>query len=532
MSLMWERLAGSTDRFAVRMSLLTDPDRGRGADEETSLSWGAIQLWIEGQNVCAHVDQSETLTSVHWYLLPFLEWLTDSWDPLFHEERLPIKNSGDDAASALFETRFAPRLADDVESFRWEEGWYEWYQRHSLRAARDGGLFPNVYIRRFRDRIELSWDEEPLPGALDDFSFLASRGMARLKPRDVTGPLHQVAEAAVRQLLEWMPESSRYQHLLERLEALASSSRKEQRVAWLAGLRVWSPRQNADQTASIGVEDLPNAAAETQSLWLRVTDTLRSLGSERAAEAALATEASPLVVTGSCQAALLFGAVAPTVTEEDVVALAEVLISQYDESGDCITRLAAIELPPAMLDAPPWQQGSEWAEQLIEELKSPGDWVDIEGFLDQIGVEVLRRNLSDRRVRGVSLVSPHHVPTIVSNPESIYGKTETSFRFTLAHELCHLLFDREFGQRLAIASGPWAPRDIERRANAFAAMFLMPPHLISRALADVADPIYTLQGVRAVAESLKVGVRATIQHLYNLTLMDESDRDALLSELG
>lgn len=53
-------------------------------------------------------------------------------------------------------------------------------------------------------------------------------------------------------------------------------------------------------------------------------------------------------------------------------------------------------------------------------------------------------------------------------------------RFTLAHEFCHLLFDRDVGAHLAIASGPWAPHDVERRANAFAAMFLMPNGLVWR----------------------------------------------------
>ena len=42
-------------------------------------------------------------------------------------------------------------------------------------------------------------------------------------------------------------------------------------------------------------------------------------------------------------------------------------------------------------------------------------------------------------------------------------------RFTLAHELCHMLHDRSYGARLAIASGPWAPWGIEKRANALLA---------------------------------------------------------------
>lgn len=533
MSLMWERLAGSTDRFAARISFLTDPHEGRGADPDTSLSWGALQFWVEGQNLCAHVDQAETLSSVHWYLLPFLEWLADSWDPLFHEERLPVRNSGDDAASALFETRFAPRLAGEVASLHWEEEWFEWYERHAVRAARDGGLFPNVLLRRFRDRIELSWDDEPLPGTLDDFAFSASRGVARLSPRDVADPLYEVAQAAIHQLFEWRAESPRFRQLAERFAALQSVTLKERRVAWMAGLRGWrSSSEERSVPADQGAREAPWVAREIEGVWQKVIQSLRSLGNERAAEAALATDSSPLVVTGSCQAALLFGAVAPTVTEADVLALAQILIRQYDGNGGSVERLAAVKVPPAVVDAPAYQQGYDLAEQLHDEFDLTGDWVDVEGLLGRLGVEVLTRSLSDSRIRAVSIVGPQHLPTIVVNPWSMYGEATGRLRFTLAHELCHLLFDREMGQRLAIASGPWAPRYIERRANAFAAMFLMPPHLVSRAIAGAGDPIHTLAGVQAVAERLHVGVQTTIHHLYNLTLMDDSERDALLSQLG
>jgi len=101
----------------------------------------------------------------------------------------------------------------------------------------------------------------------------------------------------------------------------------------------------------------------------------------------------------------------------------------------------------------------------------------------------------------------------------------------MAHELCHLLFDRSHGQKLAIASGPWAPKSIERRANAFAAMFLMPTHLVERAVADVGDPINDLNAISAVASRLRVSRRAAIEHLYNLTLMSDAERDELLDHV-
>jgi hypothetical protein len=58
-------------------------------------------------------------------------------------------------------------------------------------------------------------------------------------------------------------------------------------------------------------------------------------------------------------------------------------------------------------------------------------------------------------------------------------------------------------------------------------MFLMPPELIVGAISDVPDPI-NVTGVSAIANRLHVSKIALIGHLYNLTLMGESERDELL----
>jgi hypothetical protein len=42
-----------------------------------------------------------------------------------------------------------------------------------------------------------------------------------------------------------------------------------------------------------------------------------------------------------------------------------------------------------------------------------------------------------------------------------------------------------------MASGPWAPLGLEQWANAFAAVFLMPPELVQRVVADLPDPSLT-----------------------------------------
>jgi hypothetical protein len=100
MTVKWERFEGNTDRFAVRLGFLVDPSPVAIAPEE-ALSWGSFQIWVDGQNLCAHIDQGESLQSVHWYLLDLLEWVAFNWDALFHEERLPNRNASETAVASM-----------------------------------------------------------------------------------------------------------------------------------------------------------------------------------------------------------------------------------------------------------------------------------------------------------------------------------------------------------------------------------------------------------------------------------------------
>ncbi len=527
MTLKWERFAGSTDVFAVRFGFIPDPDRNRAASPEEAASWGALQLWVEGQNICAHVDQGEVLQSVHWYLLPFLEWLVDSWNPLFHEERLPNGNRGDfdSAVSSLGATRNAPELAGEATTIAWEQEWFEWRGRHAIRAARAGGLFPNAVFRRLRDYIELSWEEERLAGAPEGFQFSATAGRSLLGPEEVASPLYEVASMAAAYLSAAVPGSERLAILHTKINELTVPAQHEVRLRWLAGLTTLPP-MSGRLLGRATEEDI-------RSTWSVALEALEEQRRDDALQAALETDDTPLVVAGSCQAALLFGAVSPTVSEADVRTLAQILIDQYSPSGVESEDLKRLALQESLGAADtPWEQGYDLAESLHEDLQLEGDWVDVERLARDLGIERLDRRLDDPAIRACSIVGPQHKPTVIVNRNSFYADNPAAVRFTLAHELCHILYDRARGRRLAIASGPWAPRGIERRANAFAAMFLMPPHLVEAAVADLPDPISDPNGIRTVASRLHVSSRATIEHLYNLTLMGENQRDDLLRKLG
>lgn len=512
MSVQWERFSGDTSRFAIKIAFLTDPDEGSGASADIAASWGAFQIWVDGINLCSQVDQGETLHSSHWYLLPVLEWLASSWDPLLHEERLPPPSNRFETAADLARATPALLFADAgaSQALALDERRFEWEQRHSIRAARDGGLLPDVRLRRLRGQIEISWNNFLLAGA-SDAEFVATQGRTFQDPLEVAEALHEVLSDGVAWLRLQRPSSERVRELSLAVDQLGLPDRAEERTAWLAGLGHGRP-QILDH-------------------WQRVVRQAKEISSPAAFQGTFgASSGSGLVLTGSCEAALLFGSASPTIDQSDALDLARLLLDQYQaDAPDGLRDLVRDEPPDP--DLPAWEHGYELAESVLEAVghELTSDRTDIEKFLRERDVDSKEIALSDRHVRAISFASPHHLPTLALNTSSRYFESASARRFTLAHELCHLLFDRAGGARLAVASGPWAPKVVEQRANAFAAMLLMPPQLLERAIPETEGALDSPDGVETVASRLGVGVSTLLEHAYNVGLIDEVVRADLRS---
>ena len=206
--------------------------------------------------------------------------------------------------------------------------------------------------------------------------------------------------------------------------------------------------------------------------WRRIAATAKDFAESAAfAGSFVAPGAGQLVLAGSCEAALLFSCISPTITDDDAMLLARLIVERYvPTTSDGLVDL--VENAPIDPRRPSWEDGYELAASVLEAVGTEfvHETVDIEGLLKDRRVGVQNVELSDVTIRAISLVSPNHLPTIALNASSTFFDSAAARRFTLAHELCHLLLDRGSGAQLAVASGPWAPKAIEKRANAFAAI--------------------------------------------------------------
>ena len=512
MSVLWEKLSGSTDRFAFKVAFLRDPDEGAAASTEMTASWGAFQLWVDGQNLCAHKEEGETLESIHWYLLPLFEWLVENWDPLLHEEKLPLARQAEGGWASLRETQFPPAAFIEDSASEWEARWQAWWGRHCLLACRDGGLFPDVCLRRKRDEVELSWGRSSLPGAPSSFNFTMPSGVFHCDPAQVADSLYEVLSDALKFLLRQVPSSRRLRAADRAIRKIETKSRRERRLAWLAGI-------GTESTILRG--------------WRRLVERVEN-GPTGAANSVLAAEGTDRVVTGSCHAALMFGSLSPQVRSEDVITLADKLVGLHSQSGDSqeLVDLMEIDLPTGVAERP-WEHGYRLADAVLEELGIPGEneqHVNMSAVCKRLGISCETVKLVDANVRAVAVAGPQTHPCILINENFPYHDQPEVVRFIIAHELCHLIFDRTRGKKLALASGPWAPVGVEQRAKAFAAMFLMPPQLVQHVVGG--HDLKTLDGLGEVAAKMETSMSATLEHLYNIGLIDEVTRNRMRAKLG
>lgn len=104
----------------------------------------------------------------------------------------------------------------------------------------------------------------------------------------------------------------------------------------------------------------------------------------------------------------------------------------------------------------------------------------IEILLEDLGFLVKNVKLGPLGPRGVAFAGSDLKPTILVNIDNLKNKDKSGIRLTLAHEFCHILFDQSRARSLEHSSTPWASPSVEQRANAFAAMLLMPPYRAQR----------------------------------------------------
>ena len=226
----------------------------------------------------------------------------------------------------------------------------------------------------------------------------------------------------------------------------------------------------------------------------------------------------------------MFGDLAPNISGEAAARLlAEYFDAQTNERMSTLLTEQICSDEPAWSSSSPWHSGYSYALDVLDEVdpdpESPMTKLEI--MLSNLEVTVRDVSLGEEGPRGVALAGRNLRPTILVNEDNQKNKTRGK-RFTLAHELCHILFDQRCARSLAHSSTPWASPPVEQRANAFAAMLLMPP---SRARRPMVVGLSDLKvRINRMADRMQVSRIALKRHLSNMNEIGPQELDYLLGE--
>jgi len=502
-SVTWRYLSGNTADFAIELTLIQDDLDDWMVAEDERASWGSFSLWLGGINACEHAVQGEYLRAAHWYLLSIVEWFIKNWDPLFHEERSVFPQVGVTAASMakygamqteLSLIRGDDRISDQVDAH------FEWEERHSLRASAPGALLPDLYIRRYGDFVEFSSGDQPVAGEGPSMAF-SSVGRLLVRVEEVASTLLDAIGSLVAHLSDGGSLEGRLDRLSADLDSIHSAARESGRFAWLSGVG--------------------GNAGEFQELWREFNSLLPPELEFRADQIGQPRSVVENSVLLASPATLLFGCLSPDIAPGDVYALYRQLLRL--PPGSTRTSLLKyaneLRLTGRPVDLSPGEEGSFLGEQawyLLTEhpVSTVHSRVDVEGVLEGLGVHVSSVELNDPEIRAVSVLSRDGASGIVVNSSYRLGVRQPIRRFTLAHELGHLLLDWDRAADMVVATGPWAPKEIEQRANAFAAAFLMPAKLIENFYTG--PQAGSANAFADLAGALDVSMSALVNRLQNL----------------
>jgi Zn-dependent peptidase ImmA (M78 family) len=490
---------GDPSRFEIAMRWVADREPRERRPAHGGWSTGELRLTVGNHVLTRHEFTGNDHDAIHWYLLPFFEWLATNWVSLLHEERFSWReNHAVPAATAVF---MALRRLIDARS-ELEQTEYaavqEWWARHALRAADSSALFPDLVIRRLMNDVEISWTARQPNYAPDGYRFMLAPGAATLPISEVAIPLWEA--------LAWTVSAPPADLDANDRESISELERKIDRLRLL-----------------------PLTALERAYLPTELFNKVeRARGNIHLQDRSIRATALP-VITQLDDAVLMFGGVSPNIGMQDTGTLLNLLSNQV--GGQDSPELAV--LVDTTIGAPlnaPFEEGYDLAEELLDDLNlaSGTTIIDMRALVSQLGIRVIEQRLNTSTIRGVAIAGVEYRPAIIVNLTSAYNIEEPGRRFTLAHELFHVLYDREQARRITHSSGPWAPPGIEKRANAFAAMLLMPRHLVRRLLPH--DDL-NRDSLFKTAAAMEVGATALLEHLFNIDVIDEFKRDELRAAL-
>lgn len=440
-------------------------------------TWGDLHLWVADTLVWGEVNSQGGVKGVTWSWIDLLEFLGNAWPYLIEEEQYPINfESRLDEPSHLGEligkAKLRFRTLSDEAADREDELLRDFLAVHDLSEAVHGiTLSKLICMRRGRQMIVATTRQEFVISFDETMETFAHLGNA------IAQRLNGLADKrAVIAISRW--ENRNEISELKRVQIATGISDELLK-------RVWPSNVNAVNDNAYELK------AAARMLGRRVSEEqLKKI----------------LLAIGNLRSG-------------NKLKLGVLWEKALDVIRECETDSPAI-------------QGYFLAWMLREHVGHIVGRVDPERILSNWGVSVKKMDIPGSSLDAIAVWGERHTPTIFLNSAGPRSQQEKGRRSTLAHEMCHILVDLEGALPVADVLGGEVPRGIEKRANAFAAEFLLPRSEAKNYIERELNFVYSQdernsiieRAIGELAEKYGASHETVAWQMLNSHVVDESDR--------
>ncbi len=412
----------------------------REGNDPISATWGTMQLWIGKTLIWGHFEEKGRLVPFEWSWFEMLEFLADAWPYLQGEERTPV----------IFEELSDLKYLISTLHSRWET-----LSDNDIETE-DELLQDFLTVHDLSRGIEGAWPEPVI--LLRQGNEMLAASSEKTWWLNYQETMHTLEELGnyIQTLLNGS-QNGRAHLIMERWNNRNELSELKKTVISTG----WSEER---------IENIFPANAENFLPQLRAVARMTS---------GAMSDDSIKVILESLSTATYQAIQMPT----ELLTQVETILHDY--------RL------------PFFEQGNKLANLVREFLNNPSDPVDVEELLTSWAVRVVDLTF-DMTVDAVAVWESETQGAVFVNLEGHRSKFPTGRRFTLAHEIAHLLADRQGALPLAEVIGGQIYKPVEQRANAFAAEFLLPRQAVKIFLDKTPDDISLADVINTLTEKFKV----------------------------
>lgn len=153
------KVFGNKDDFSIEVGIWVDEEANKDI-------YNTLKMYINGKNILKYERYDKTMTYLWDTFEGIYEWFLQNLEFIVKEDVFPFEIEGNSAAEKCFNfLQYNEIFSDSIETDELTENYekllvlyQDWKFKHSWFTSRRGSILANVFFRRIKNKIEISWN--------------------------------------------------------------------------------------------------------------------------------------------------------------------------------------------------------------------------------------------------------------------------------------------------------------------------------------------------------------------------------------